>query len=231
MHSSISTGCMSTGINFNDDIVFFSDRGMEAISGDVTTEQVLVHRSSLIDNKLLNETNYKNLMLNEYEGYLLVFIDSKIYLANSNEDYSSSSRYEWFYWELGIDISCTLVKDEVLFLCADNKIYTMTNSDIEREVNCYWSTPQDEFKYPQYQKTTNKKGCVIDVDGKELTVYVKTDNKQFEKIDKYKISKGYVVSRIKKKKWKSIQIKFQSTKPFSLYSSTLESYVGSYVKR
>ena len=36
-HSSITTGCVSTGINFNDDIVFFSDRGMEAISGNITS--------------------------------------------------------------------------------------------------------------------------------------------------------------------------------------------------
>ena len=32
IHSSISIGCISTGINFNDDIVFFSERGLEGIS-------------------------------------------------------------------------------------------------------------------------------------------------------------------------------------------------------
>ena len=42
-HSNVSTGCVGKAINFNDDIVFFSDRGMEGISGDVTTEQVLGH--------------------------------------------------------------------------------------------------------------------------------------------------------------------------------------------
>ena len=38
-HSSISTGCVGKALNFNDDIIFFSDRGMEAINDDVTTEQ------------------------------------------------------------------------------------------------------------------------------------------------------------------------------------------------
>ena len=45
-HSSVTTGCIGKAINFNDDIVFFSERGMEGISGDITTEQVVAHRSS-----------------------------------------------------------------------------------------------------------------------------------------------------------------------------------------
>lgn len=231
-HSSISTGCVATGINFNDDIVFFSDRGMEAISGDVTTEQVLAHRSSLIDNKLLNERNYTELKLAEYEGYLMVFVDDKVYLADSRTITSNFREYEWYLWNFNKKITSALVKNGVLYLCSDNAIYTLTNENEEREIESYWTTLQDEFKYPQYQKTTNKRGCVIDAEGEEIVVYTRVDNdKKFEKINKYKIKKGYVVSRIKKKKWKSIQLKFYSTKPFSLYSSTLECYVGSYVKR
>ena len=67
--------------------------------------------------------------------------------------------------------------------------------------------------------------------GEEVTVSVKTDNNGFEEINTYQNIKGYVVSRIKKKKWKSIQLKFSSNKPFGLISSTLEAYIGSYVKR
>ena len=43
--------------------------------------------------------------------------------------------------------------------------------------------------------------------------------------------KGYIVYRIKKKKWKRLQMKFSSTKPFGLNNYTLESFVGGYVKR
>lgn len=230
-HSSISTGCVATGTNFNDDIVFFSDRGLEAISGDVTTEQILAHRSSLIDNRLLNEKNYKDLVLAEYEGYLMVFIDNKVYLADSNEDYSYFARYDWFYWELNKNITSTLVKDGVLYLVSDKEIYTLTNNSEDRVVESYFTTKLDEFDYPQYQKTTNKRGCVVDANGEEITIYARSDNNEFEKIDKFKIRKGYVVPRIKKKKWKAIQLKLQSTKPFSIYSLTLEAYVGNYVKR
>lgn len=231
IHSSISTGCVSTGINFNDNIVFFSDRGLEGITGDVTTEQTLTHRSSLIDNRLLNESNYKNLVLAEWEGYLLTFIDNKCYLADSRDMASNNGHreYEWFYWEFNENITGTCVKDGVLYLCCDNKIYTLTKTDTTLEA--YWTTIEDECSSPHYQKTTNKKGCVVDMGGEEITISVKTDNSKFEKIDKFKNTKGYVVPRIKKKKWKSIQLKFSSTKPFNLYSSTLEAYVGSYVKR
>ncbi len=230
VHSSISTGCVAKGINFNDVISFFSDRGMEGITGDVTTEQALDHRSSLVDNKLLNEKNYKNLILEKWEGYLLVIIDNKIYLANSKEMFTNNdhTEYEWYYWEFAKNITGTLVKDGVLYLCSEKEIYTLTK---QGEVEAYWTTLDDEFTCPQYQKTTNKKGCVVDIEGAEITVSVKTDNNNFEVIDRYKNTKGYVVPRIKKKKWKSIQLKFSSNKPFYLYSSTLEAYVGSYVKR
>lgn len=228
-HSSIATGCVGSAINFMDDIVFFSNRGMEGmVSTDVTTEQLLAHRSSLIDNRLLNEINYKNMLLEEYEGYLLVIIGNHVYLADSNQDYSNAARYEWFYWEFDINITYTSVKNGVLFLCGDNKIYTLTKSD--SNINSYWTTLEDEFKYPQYAKTTNKKGFVIDAIG-DITVFVKTDNNNYEENKTYKNTKNYIVSKVKKKKWKSIQLKFASNKPFSLYSSTLESFVGGYIKR
>jgi hypothetical protein len=230
IHSSISTGCVSTGKNFNDDICFFSNRGMEAISSDVTTEQVIGHRSTLVDNKLLNETNYKDLILEEWEGYLLVFVDNKVYLADSRAMMTNNNNkeYEWFYWELDKNIRGTRVNNGVLYLYSDKEIYTLTK---EADINAYWTTLQDEFGYPQYQKTTNKKGCVVDMEGKEITIAAKTDSKDFEMIKKYTNTKGFVVARIKKKKWKSIQLKFYSNKHFGLYSSTLEAYVGSYVKR
>ena len=232
-HSSISTGCVGGAINFNDDIIFFSDRGMEAINQDVTTEQVIAHRSSLIDNKLLNESNYENMILEEWEGYLLIIIGNKVYLANSRDMFTNETHleYEFFYWELSENIKCTQVKDGVLYLGTATSIYTLTNTSKTRVLTSYWTTPKDEFKYPQYQKTTNKRGCVLDMTGRKIDLFVNTDNNGFEYINTYDSIKDYVVARIKKKKWKTIQLKIKSTKPFQLFSNTLESYVGGYVKR
>lgn len=232
-HSNISTGCIGSGINFNDDIVFFSDRGMEGISGDITTEQVVSHRSSLVDSKLLKEEGYEDMILAEWEGYLLVIIKNKIYLADSRAMFTNQNHneYEWFYWKLDKDITDAKVKDGILYLCSNDGIYKLTNTDVTREINSYWTTCEDEFKYPNMQKTTNKRGCVADIVGEEISVSVKTNKEDFEEIVKHKNIAGYAVNRIKKKKWKSIQLKFSSNKPFELFSCTLESYVGSYIKR
>ena len=229
-HSSISTGCVGKAINFNDDIAFFSERGMEGINGDVTTEQVIAHRSSLIDRKLIAETNYKKMLLEEWEGYLMVFIDDKVYLADSRATFTNENHveYEWFYWELEKRITCTRVHDGVLYLGTDGGIYTLT--DTESDVESYWTTPIDKFKHPQYQKTSNKRGCVVEAKG-DLSVYAKTDKTEWEFIGEYNDVADYFVSRIKRKKFKDIQLKFHSDKRFSLETVTLECFVGGYIKR
>lgn len=231
IHSSISTGCVAKAINFNDDIVFFSDRGMEGINGDVTTEQVVAHRSTLVDSKLLEEINYKNLILQEWEGYLLVIIDNKVYLADSRAMYTnvSHNEYEWFYWELEKNITFATAKDNILYLCSNDGIYTLTKEN--GEIDSYWTTCLDDFGSPSMQKTTNKRGCLLEVESNILNVYAKIDNGEFELINRFNETKGYVVPRIKKKKWKDIQLKIASDTPFKLSMCTLQSFIGGYVKR
>ena len=41
----------------------------------------------------------------------------------------------------------------------------------------------------------------MDMQGEEITISAKTDNEDFEQINTYTNVKGYVVPRIKKKKW------------------------------
>lgn len=229
-HSSVTTGCIGKAINFNDDIVFFSDRGMEGISGDVTTEQAVAHRSSLVDRKMLAEAGYKDMVLEEWEGYLLVFIGTKVYLADSRTAFTNEGHveYEWFYWDLGKTVSCSCVQDGVLYLGTENGIYTL--SDYEASVECWWVTPKDKFKHPHKLKTTNKRGCVAEATG-DISVYAKVEDTDFELIGTYENVTDYFVSRIKRKKWKDIQLKFHSNTRFSLETVTLEAFVGGYIKR
>lgn len=229
-HSSITTGCVGKAINFNDDIVFFSERGMEGISGDVTTEQVVAHRSSMVDRKMTAEPEYKNMVLAEWEGYLFVFVGDKAYLADSRAMFTNEnhSEYEWFYWNFDKNVTCAKVQDGVLYVGARDGVYTMT--DTEADIESYWVTPKDKFKSPHKLKTTNKRGCVAEATG-DITVYAKVEDTDFEEIGTYENVTDYFVSRIKRKKWKDIQLKFYSKTRFSLETVTLEAFIGAYIKR
>ena len=229
-HSNISTGCVGAGINFNDDIVFFGRRGMEAINGDITTEQVLAHRSSLVDAKLTAETDYKDMILEEWSGYLLVFIGTKVYLADSRAVFTNINHYEyeWYYWELSKEVTCTKVIDGILYLGTADGVYTLT--DLTSPITSYWTTPIDRFGNPQFLKTTNKKGCVCEASG-DLKLSVKTNKTEWEQVGQYNSVSDYFVGRIKKKKFKDIQIKFSSDTRFCIETATLECYVGGYIKR
>ena len=229
-HSSVTIGCVGKAINFNDDIVFFSERGMEGISGDITTEQMADHRSSLVDRKLLSEADYKNMILEEWEGYLFVFVGDKAYLADSRGMYNNVNHmeYEWFYWDMGKKVTCANVHNGVMYLGTTDGLYTLT--DFTSAVESYWVTPKDKFKYPHKLKTTNKRGCVAEATG-DISVYAKLEDTDFEKIGTYTNVTDYFVSRIKRKKFKDIQLKFHSDTRFSLETVTLEAFIGGYVKR
>lgn len=230
-HSSITTGCIGKAINFNDDIVFFSGRGMEGISGDVTTEQVVAHRSALVDRKMTAEPNYKDMVLAEWEGYLLVFIDKKVYLADSRAMFQNENHYEyeWFMWEIEKDVICATVKDGVLYIGTDDGIYTFT--DTAADVESYWTTPLDKFKHPHKIKTTSKKSCTVEAQGEEISVYAKTNkDADFDLLGTFENVTDAFNCRIKKKKFKDIKLKFYSPKRFALETATLECYIGGYLK-
>ena len=229
-HSSVTTGCVGRAINFNDDIIFFSERGMEGISGDITTEQAVAHRSSLVDRKLISLPYYRDMILEEWEGYLLVFIGDKVFLADSRTAFTNENHieYDWFYWELGKAVTCTVVDNGVLYLGTADGIYTL--DDYKADVESYWVTPLDKFNAPEKLKTTNKRGCVVEATG-DIAVYAKTNNTEFEHIGTYEDIKDYFACRIKRKKFKDIQLKFYSQTRFSLETATLECFVGGYIKR
>ena len=229
-HSSITAGCIGRAINFNDDIVFFSDRGMEGISGDITTEQVIAHRSTLVDRCLIAEEDYADMILCEWEGYLLVFVGTHVYLADSRSMFQVDNHmeYEWFYWDIGMRVHTAVVQDGVLYIGTADGIYTLT--DTAAVIESWWVTPKDKFNNPQKLKTTNKRGCVAEATG-DITVFAKLEDTGFEQIGKYTGVTDYFVSRIKRKKFKDIQLKFYTDTRFSLETVTLECFVGGYIKR
>jgi hypothetical protein len=203
---------------------------MEGISGDVTTEQAVAHRSTLVDRKLTAEADYKNMVLAEWEGYLFVFIGDKAYLADSRAMFQNEQHYEyeWFYWDIGKAVTCARVEGGVLYLGTEDGVYTLT--DTTGNVESYWVTPKDKFDCPHLLKTTNKRGCVGEATG-DIALYAKLEDTDFELIGTYNNVTDYFVSRIKRKKFKDIQLKFHSNTRFSLETVTLECFIGGYIKR
>lgn len=203
-HSSISTGCIGAAINFNDDIVYFSNRGMEGISGDITTEQVISHRSSLVDSKLLQEENYKDMILVEYEGYLLVIIKDKIYLADSRAMFTNENHneYEWFYWNIDIEPTCAVVYNGELWLGSKQGIFKIgkaseNNKEIsmkkdEEERYFIDGVTKQETGAESYKTVTGKEILIEDGENnKGLEIKVKGSTTQSTRSGKNKLPYNY----------------------------------------
>jgi hypothetical protein len=239
VNGSISLGCVSTGINFNDDIVFFSKKGLEGIaSSSLYSEQILQHRSSLVDSKMIMEANYNDVKLAEYNGYLMCLINSHIYLADSRQTFQNGTNdieYEWFYWELPFDITYIKEYRQQLFLGNEKgELFILDGTtDNDVDISSCWTTPKDDFDYPSYTKTTNKRGNVValrSMNNDSIKVDTIVDDVLKEKTTLSDTSSP-APFRIKDKKFKNIQIKFSSNKPFGLFSCTLQGFVAGYIKK
>ena len=239
VNGSVSLGCVSTGINFNDDIVFFSNKGLEGITNSsLYSEQVLEHRSTFVDSKMIQESGYTNVKLAEYKGYLMCLINSHVYLADKRamaKTNTNETEYEWFYWELPNTITFIKENKGVLYLgnAAGNLYKLNGTTDNLVDISSVWTTAKDDFDFPSYTKTTNKRGNVANVsimNNDSIHVDTIVDGTLKEKAV-LNDSKGYIVFRIKDKKFGNIQLKFSSNKPFGLFSCTLQGFVAGYRKR
>lgn len=96
-------GCLGACVNFLDDPIFVSRLGVEGISQYTSAkyERGIEHRSSLIDAKLVN-LPLGNAVVEEWNGYLCVLIDGKMFFADSRQRYThdiGTMQYEWYYVE------------------------------------------------------------------------------------------------------------------------------------
>ena len=258
----VSTGCYSDAINYKDDIVFLSKTGLEGISSnDIASQQLLSHKSSLVDSKLINENNFNLAMMTEWEGYLLILVNSHIYLGDIRQLYQSVNgyEYEWYYWEIE-EAQATILKEYKgnLYIGAeDGSIFIVEGTNDDGEIiQSYWTTPMDNFGYGNKYKTTNKRGGVAKIktiqNGK-VKIAQKTNKATTSKYIKDYASGGFnfneidfsnfsftieatsnIVYKIKEKKFVELQLKFYSDeldKPFGLYDAIIEAFEGGYVKR
>ena len=258
----VGLGCVSTSGNFGDDIVYLSRYGLEGITTDnLNSKQIIAHRSSLVDSKMINENDYENATFVEYKGYLLILVNGKIFLADSRQKYNylNSFEYEWFYWDISNSKPNILkeYEDNLYIGAQDGSIFILEGTnDSANTINSYWTTPMDNFGYNNQLKTTNKRGGIAKVKtipNGVIKVARKTDkadgykyiteksatgfsflNLDFNNFSFITSNKSYLVYRIKEKKINEISLKFYSDekdRPFGLYSSIIEAFVGVYVKK
>lgn len=106
-------GCVGCAVNFLDDPVFLSTRGLEAVGkSQVNLERTLAHRSYYVDAKLINE-DLRNAQFAEWDGYLCILVPGgRMYLADSRQIDSSihgHRQYEWYLWD-GIGVHSNKVR-------------------------------------------------------------------------------------------------------------------------
>ena len=165
----VGLGCVSTSGNFGDDIVYLSRYGLEGITTDnLNSKQIIAHRSSLVDSKMINENDYENATFVEYKGYLLILVNGKIFLADSRQKYNylNSFEYEWFYWDISNSKPNILkeYEDNLYIGAQDGSIFILEGTnDSANTINSYWTTPMDNFGYNNQLKTTNKRGGIAKV--------------------------------------------------------------------
>ena len=162
----VSIGCYSKGINFKDNIVFFSRQGLELMSGNPQYEQNVTHASSMVDSKMINESNYKFLRVCEHKGFMIVAIDNHIYLADSRNVFKGNTNgkeFEWYYWEFPEKVTALRDVLGTLYFGTDNgEVFVMggTNDD-GKTIEAHWCTPRDFFNYVNHYKKTNKRGSIV----------------------------------------------------------------------
>lgn len=208
----IGTGCLSSCINFNDDIVFMSALGLEGITGNIEEEQLISHRSSLVDGKMINENNFEDLQMVEWKGYLIILVNGHYYLADSRQKYQGVNgyEYEWYYWEHTSEEFINYFGKPTAIVSVDGDLIIGTNagyilaldrtSNLDYRFNIYscWQTPYDVFGDTNNLKTTNKRGGVAKIktipNGK-INVSVQTNRKP-EKFIKSYSSTGFDFNNI-----------------------------------
>lgn len=198
----ISTGCISECINFNDDIVFISPLGLEGMIGNIDQEQLISHRSSLIDGKFINENNFEDVQMVEWKGYLICLVNGNYYLADSRQKYQGVNgyEYEWYFWKhtsqeflnyFGNPV-CLLSVNEELIIGTDVGYILVLDESLDKDYNfniySCWQTPFDIFGDTNNLKTTNKRGGVAKIktipNGK-IKVSVQTNRKPEKFIKEY----------------------------------------------
>ena len=97
-HSGICA--IGASISFRDDPVFISRNGLSALSRSSINEERSIYCRSHNVNPLLLTENLSEVSLARWRGYLAIFADARVYLADSRATFkhpSGNIEYEWYF--------------------------------------------------------------------------------------------------------------------------------------
>lgn len=155
-----------------DDPLFLSESGVYAITSDGVTDQRAVQkRSSRVDAKLCAEGGLSSAVSAIWNGYLILCVNGRCFVADSRQKSGSSEsfEYEWYYWD-NVPARVFLAHDGALFFGTGSGGLARFNTDIETvsrysddgaPITARWSTKAESFGDFTVRKTLQKRGCGV----------------------------------------------------------------------
>ncbi len=185
------TGAISpySFVNLIDEPLFLSRTGIYAITSNiVTAERTLQNRSFYVDNVLTKESNLKEAVAVEWQGYYILSVNGNAYLLDSRQRSEGKNPnlfyYEAYFWN-NVHATCFLVDNgELYFGTPTGQICKFKNqteenyNDNGQPIVSIWSTNSDNDKSPGMIKTMQKKGSGIvpkPQSKSEIKVFIETE--------------------------------------------------------
>lgn len=235
----IKTPCKFKGINFNSELVYISEFGLQGLVADYNSEFRADLRSTFILDVLKNATS-----MTLWKGYLLIAVGKNIYLADSKSRMETVSglEYNWFKWEVPETITNMFTIGENLYVTNKGQTRVFDNNET-KDINAngelvdiiqYWKTFFDMLEAPNRLKTLNKRGLVIY--GENLEISTKTEptpSAVYKNYVNLNFNKGCSVIKLKEKKILGISfsLKAKKDKRFILHNMEYEAFTTRYAKR
>lgn len=169
-----------------DDALFLARDGIYGITSNTTvSETVIARRSELINPKLIEEQNLENAVATIWNSMYLLAVNDHVYLLDSRVTHKNlgvSYGYECYYWN-NIPATEFLSYQGNLFFGDRNGNWCRFNTDIPNytayeddgvetihgnisggvAIHALYALRLDSDNYPQYFKTLNKRGSVLEL--------------------------------------------------------------------
>ena len=153
-----------TCVSLVDDPMYLTRGGVCAIaSADVSKESSIQSRSTRVNRKLLEEENLQNACAASFNGYYMLFVNGRVYVADSRQksyarNLTNHFEYEWYLWD-NVPARVVCGTEDALYFGDEEGNLCRFNTDITdgrggyamhayndngKPICAYWSTKFDD---------------------------------------------------------------------------------------